>query len=143
VFAGTQPGDELLGFGFNVAVGNPAVLQYLGAIVPAPFNDDTGLFPGTDVAGDVFPGLSTVSEPLHLATLQFKALADGTSLISISSNLADPNQGLIFLGKSIDLTGSTTASVAAVPEPGAVLLVAAGVLLIHVRRRNAAVLTRS
>jgi hypothetical protein len=65
------------------------------------------------------------SEEIQLATLSFQATSAGTHLLSLASNLGDPNEGLFtLLEPQIDLTSSF--SVKVVPIPGVMLLFCSG-----------------
>src|SRR5215471_3673422 len=51
VFAGRAADDSLIGFGFDVNVGNPAIVSLVGEDIGPLFDDFSGLFPGTDISG--------------------------------------------------------------------------------------------
>jgi len=142
VFApSSSPPIELLAFGFDVDVSS-TVLSFTGGNVESPFNDNSGSFPGTDVAGSVFPGLvaSDFTEPLALATLSFTAIGAGTSNIDILSNLSDLNEGLFyFMSNRVELSGSTSVNVRVagqIPEPATFTLVGLGLAGIGYRRHR-------
>lgn len=133
VFAGTGPTAEVLAFGFDVTISAPSLVSFLGATVAAPFDDDSALFPNTDVAGSVFLGLPNdgLHETLLLATLTFQALDVGGLTLGITSDTTDLNEGLIyFLAGNADITANlpVTIQANAIPEPGTLGLLACGVL---------------
>ena len=121
----THPGDALAAFGFDIVIGSPASVSYTGETIGALFTDASGLFgPSPEVAGFATAGFlqaGDFTEPLTLATLHFQAGAPGFSSIGITTDLEDPNQGLLYLTAGADpLDASTTVTVAATttPEPG-------------------------
>lgn len=117
VFEGLDLLDEVLAFGFDVTVSDASVVRLLGATVASPFDDDSGLFPDTDVAGSAFPGIANdgASDRLLLATLIFESLTKGVTSVGIQSDLSDFNEGLIyFLSSPVDIS---TSMLVTVPEP--------------------------
>jgi hypothetical protein len=130
VFSGRDPSDLLVGFGFNLAVGNPSIFQFLGATAGLLFFDFSG-FPGGPTVAAIASnpagiGPADFSGPLTLATLHFKSLLPGASSIGVTADLSDPNQGLIYAFLPYGgLSGSTnvTSVAATVPEPLPLLLV--------------------
>ena len=126
VFSGRAPGDVVVGFGFDVAVGNPAVFQFVDATVGPLF---LPLALGTPmVAGFALNplgiGPGDFSGPLTLATLHFNALAAGTSSLGVTWDSGDLNQGLVFLDLPVGAISASTnvQSVASVPEPSTLIL---------------------
>lgn len=129
VFDGLAAAEEVLAFGFDVFLADPGRVAFTGATVAAPFDDDSAFLPETDVAGSVFPGLANTAAnaTLTLAILGFQALAEGTPVVGIVSDVADPNEGLVlFDAGNVDLTAriplSITPAATPVPEPQAWLL---------------------
>jgi hypothetical protein len=120
--------DALLAFGFDVE--SAAGLSFIGANLNTQFIDDSLLLPDTDVAGSAFPALPG-GEDIHLATLSFQATSIGTHLLSLVSDLEDPNEGLFtLLDPQIDLTSSVKVNI--VPVPSALLLFCSGLFgLLH------------
>lgn len=125
----THAGDALAAFGFDIVIGDPSSVSYTGETIGALFTDVSGVFgPSPQVAGVATAGfLEAVdfTEPLTLAILHFQAGAPGSSSIGITTDLDDPNQGLIYLTAGADpLDASTrvTVSEAATPEPGTMIL---------------------
>jgi len=127
VFGGLDSFEEVLAFGFDVFVSDTSIVNYLGAMVAAPFDNDSGFFPNTDVAGSVFPGIpnDSANDTILLATLGFEALAEGKSSLGIQSDLSDFNEGLIyFLSAPADITTSINITV---PEPASLALMVIGI----------------
>jgi PEP-CTERM motif len=119
--------DEAIAFGFDIANSAPGIASFVSATVAAPFDDDSGLFAGTDVAGSAFPGVT--GDPILLAILRFRALSPGGVDLGIFSSLLDPNEGVFFaLDPRLDLTSSVHVEVHAVPEPSSYLLFVVGLL---------------
>ena len=103
-------GDSLVDFGMNPFISDPSKVAFLGATVDAALNDDSGFFGGNPaIAGDAFPPIDTA--PITLATLTFRALLPGTANVGVSSDLADPNQGLFLLGAVQDLSSAAAVSI--------------------------------
>ena len=147
-FDGLDPLEEVLAFGFNVSIDNPALVSFGGVSVAAPFNDDSAFFPATDVAGSVFPGIANegTNDTIQLATLSFQALDVGSTSLEIFSDTLDLNEGLIyFLSDSADINASTTITIvgkpdAVVPEPSTFALVTLGLLfsaVVYKRQKQA------
>jgi hypothetical protein len=136
VFDGLDPAAEVLAFGFDVAVSDPARAVFTGASVGTGFDDDSAVLPETDVAGSALPGLT--ADPIVLATLSFQAGLPGVVQLGIVSTPADSNEGLTyFLAEPRALAGSVTVTV--VPEPSTSLLLGAGAAILigfGTRRRS-------
>ena len=143
-------------YAFQFDVGFDPTLLAATSESEGPFLSSAGttiFFPGTidnvggavsgtaDVLSGAISGASTSGTPGLLATLQFTALAEGTSAISLSN--------IVLLDSSLNdisftsMDGSVTVvPVGAVPEPRLILVLFAGFLILlafHVRRRRAAV----
>ena len=133
--------DLIIAYGFDVAVSNPAVLSFVGAMSGPLFGPATSIG-GTDVFAPAFgqngigvePG---IGEPLLLATLRFNVIGSGPASISISSDLSDPFQGLQFFNRPFQepiaglVTVSTvapTVAPTAVPEPATLLFTGIGLI---------------
>lgn len=115
--------DEVLAFGFDVLY--PGSFTFNGATVGAGFNDDSALFPATDVAGSAFPGIS--GSTILLASLSFTPSSMGSFSLGITSDLMDLNEGLwSYLYGQLDMTTSTNVNV--VPEPATIALLGSGLL---------------
>ena len=98
VFDGRALGDVLVGFGFDVTVGNPAVFQYVDAMVGPLF---LPLALGTPAVAGIAQNPSGIAPgdfagALPLATLHFNALQAGSTTIGVTWNSADLNQGLVL-----------------------------------------------
>ena len=126
--------DEVLAFGFDVIHSSSFKLNQ--ATVGTGFNDDSAMFPNTDVAGSAFPGIPGGNDIL-LATLNFTPSLAGVFSLVIYSDLADPNEGLFtFDFPQVDITTCDTVNVNAVPIPTTIMLLGTGLAgLILVRRR--------
>lgn len=142
VFAGRDPDDLVLAFGFDVAA-NPPLVSFTSATVAfPPFDDDSAMFADTDVAGSAFPAIPNngMFDTLLLATLRFTALNAGSLTLGIVSDLLDPNEGLIYaLPNPADLTTSLHVTIVprgptAIPEPSTVALLGSGLLSLLVFR---------
>src|SRR5262249_10926224 len=99
LFNGRPPDDALLAYGFNVAVGNTSIVNYVGE-TPGPLFDDLTIPGGNPMVAGIATSLlgigpSDFTDPLTLATLHFTALKLGTTSISVTSDSSDPNQGLV------------------------------------------------
>jgi hypothetical protein len=140
--------DEVLAFGFDVLISDGSLISFQGATIAAPFDDDSGLFPNTDVAGSAFPALPNDGNhnTLRLATLLFRALDVGALSLGIVSNTSDLNEGIVYvLVGNKDVTASTPLIIvprSSAPEPQAFALLITGVLSLlrykrHERRRVA------
>lgn len=131
LFAGNAS-DELLAFGLNAISSDTGLLQLTGSTVNPLFSDDSVLL-GLDAAGSAFPGIandSSVAQAFSLATLHFQALAAGNVSLTIASDLADLNQGLIFWNQGQLAIGAVRSfDIAAVPLPSGVLLFVSGLAM--------------
>jgi len=123
--------DEIIAFGFDIDF--DASWSLISTVVGTAFNDDSGLLPNTGVAGSVFPGPGPNGDDILLATLSLTGSIPGTFSFAAISDLLDLNEGLYTfnsfdpydLSSSTDVTNKSTL---AVPTPGTVALVLAGVL---------------
>jgi len=113
--------DELIAFGFNTV--HDATWTLDSVTIGSGFDDNSGLFANTAVAGSAFPSGPSGNNIL-LATLQFTASTAGHFNFGIASNLTNPNEGLFLLNETdaFDLTHSQSVTVNAVPVPAAVWL---------------------
>jgi hypothetical protein len=134
--------DELiLGFGFNAETSGTGSAQFLGSSVNTMFSDiSTQEGVNLSAAGFAFPGLSVddVGSLLSLAVLHFQAVTAGDLNIAISSDLADLNQGLIYLTQApLAIQANTTLTITAVPLPPAFIsFLSAGLMLLIGRRKQ-------
>lgn len=142
LFAGRDPTDLLIAYGFNVTVSDPAVLAVTGA-TSGPLFDAATTAPGTGVFAAAFgqngfgiePG---AAEPVILVTLHVNVLQPGPASIQITSDLANLFQGLQYLHEPLHepIAGAVhVEAVAAVPEPATLVLVGCGTLAAAWRRR--------
>jgi hypothetical protein len=141
VFAPPHDADSLLAYGFDISYDN-SVLTYLGETAGPLFNDITGQ-PGltaqvAGVATAIFLSPGDFAEPLQLATLHFSLAGlghTGPTAISITGDPTNLDQGLIYLSASDPIGARTNVTaLAAVPEPGTLLLGVLGLLAIGVKR---------
>ena len=141
VFGGRAVDDVLVGFGFDVTIGNAAVFQYVDATVGPLF---VPLVLGTPmVAGFALNplgiGPGDFSGPLTLATLHFNALQAGATSIGVTWDSADLNQGLVYLDLPYGAIAASTdvRAIASVPEPATLVLMIAPALGALARVRSA------
>jgi hypothetical protein len=141
VFGGRASDDVVVGFGFDVTIGNPALFQFVDATVGPLF---TPLALGTPMVAAVATSLLGIgpadfSGPLTLATLHFTALQAGTATIGVTWDSGDLNQGLVYLDLPYGAIAASTdvRAVTSVPEPATLLLVLAPALGVARRRRAA------
>jgi hypothetical protein len=131
LFAG-DTSDELLAFGLNAISSDTGLLQLTGSTVNPLFSDDSALL-GLDAAGSAFPGISndpSVAQSFSLATLHFQALGTGNVSLTIASDLADFNQGLIFLNQGqLAISANRGFEITAVPLPSGLLLFGSGLAM--------------
>jgi PEP-CTERM motif len=144
LFAGRDPSDVIISYGFDVAVNDTSIISFLGATSGSMFDPAT-TEPGTDVFGAAFgqngfgvePG---APEPLLLATLHFAAGNPGTGKIFISTDLNNLFQGLQFFNdpfqESIAANIAVQVVPTAVPEPATLMLSGAGLLAAAWRSRK-------
>ncbi|WGS87198.1 hypothetical protein [Methylomonas sp. UP202] len=135
LFGDADPGELLLAFGLNLGDLDDERLEWTGVSVNPVFSDDSAAV-GLTAAGSTFPGLSADDTPANmtLATLYFRALAAGSAIVGIHGDLADPNQGLIFLNRGpVAIAADFNLSIVAVPLPTGALLFASGMAAMLVR----------
>jgi len=108
------------------------------AVTPAPMVSsvpNTRVFAAAAGFG-IFP---PIVEPLTLATLHFQQLAAGPIVISLTTDLGNPFQGLQFLNEPFaeGIAGRiSVGQTAAVPEPATLLLLGSGMAVSSLRRRR-------
>lgn len=126
--------DEVLAFGFDVI--HSSSFKFNNATVGTGFNDDSAMFPNTDVAGSAFPGIEG-GDDITLATLNFTPFLVGTFSLVIYTDLAVPNEGLFTLDiPQIDITTCSKVGVNVVPIPTTLLLLGTSLVgLVAFRRR--------
>lgn len=131
LFAG-DASDELLAFGLNAISSDTGLLQLRGSTVNPLFSDDSVSL-GLDAAGSAFPSIAndaSVATAFTLATLHFQALAAGNVSLTIASDRADFNQGLMFLNQGqLAINTSRSLAITAVPLPSGLLLFASGLAM--------------
>jgi len=133
-------GEELLGFGFDVAAPG-AVAAYLGHTVSALFDDFSDPIDPNNVTGLAFPGVA--DDEVLLAALSFSAIAAGTDTLSVLGLFDGLFFGLFYDTSGIDINASAdiTVRAAAVPEPGSVFLLSTGLFALLVLKRRERVLS--
>jgi hypothetical protein len=142
LFGGRDPvTDAIISYGFNVTVGEPALVTFNGAN-SGPLFDAATPEPGTAVFGAA-SGLGIfdpVAEPLILATLHFTRTGAGTVHIAISSDLTNPFQGLQFVNEPFaePIAGTITVADpgANVPEPATPVIAAMGLAVLATLRHR-------
>jgi len=127
VFSSPHNTDAFLGYGFDVSF-DSSVVSYLGETSGALF-DDLSDNPGISaevagVASSILLEPGDFTEPLNLAVLHFQVIGVGPTTISISGDVSNLDQGLIYLSGSDPISASL-----AVPEPNGLWLLSLGLLL--------------
>ena len=134
VFSGRDTAtDAVISYGFNVAV-TPLVFTFASA-TSGPQFDAATTAPSTNVfaAAAGFGVTAPVSEPLVLATLHFTRIGSGTGVVTITSDLSNPFQGLQFLNEPFaqSIAGTITVGpTSTVPEPRTLLAAGLGLIMI-------------
>ena len=131
-------GEDLLGFGFDVAVGGTAC-SYTGYQMGSGFDDISDPFNTNNVTGMVIPGIS--DDDVLLATLFFSADAAGNGLLSISGPYDGFFYGLFYEESGIGISAETNIVISemgpsAVPVPAPILLLGTGLIGITWTRRR-------
>lgn len=125
---GDDIGNELLAFGFDVAINDGSYFSYDSYVIESGFDDDS--FGLNNVAGSTFPGIS--NDNVLLATLSFTAIAEGTDTLTALGLYDGGFSGLYYedLGGPVgfDINASLDITVEPVPEPGTMILVATGLI---------------
>ncbi len=129
VFDPPHDSDFFLGYGFDVSF-DTGILTYLGETAGPLFTDISGN-PGigaqvAGVATSILLGPGDFTEPLNLAILHFEVTGLGPTTISITADISNPDQGLIYLTGSDPISAS--AALTAAPEPGSIWLLGFGIL---------------
>jgi hypothetical protein len=128
-----------LAFGFDLDFDSDG-LELQTVSVGSQFDDVSGLIPETDVAG--LTCLEVFGNEILLASLNFTAASAGAFSVGISSDLADPNEGLMtWLYPQLDMTQKLSLEIAAspapVPEPATFWLLGTGLLgFVGLRRKR-------
>ncbi|AUB82883.1 hypothetical protein THSYN_19340 [Candidatus Thiodictyon syntrophicum] len=129
---GVYSADEVIAFGFDVAIGNPLLVSWTGAeVAMPPFSDDLSAdLIDTGVAGLVGAGPGITDPAFTLAVLHFVATGEGVLDLGIFSNLGDLNEGLIYVTEAArDLTAATQVTIQGAgqaPLPGTLVLLIGG-----------------
>jgi hypothetical protein len=136
-FDGLAADEELLAFGFHL--GFDSSLLKLDSFSPASGWDDDSANLGAGIfSASNFPGVDNAGQgSILLATLHFDVLHAGTTGISLTTDVGDLNQGIVYLfADPVDLNASTTLALSPVPEPSTMVLMAVGLGGLVVRRRR-------
>ncbi len=141
VFGGRSIGDVVVGFGFDVTIGDPGLFQFVNATVGplfAPLALGTPMVAGFAL-NPLGIGPADFSGALTLATLHFNALHAGGSSIGVTWDSGDLNQGLVYLDLPVGAISASTdvRAVASVPEPSTLVLMIAPALGVLERARSA------
>ncbi|RZL03702.1 MAG: PEP-CTERM sorting domain-containing protein [Rubrivivax sp.] len=119
--------DKIFGGGYNIAF-DASILQLDDIVIPA--NWEFAVSKGTQVGGtvtDVY--FNTFTTPIKgdflTSTLKFTAIGAGTSAVTLSESPSFPFGDEFANAVSVTYKGGTV-NVAAVPEPGLVALMLAG-----------------
>ncbi len=140
-FANASPDELVLGFGFNTQLGGTGAAQFLSSSINPLFTDiSTQDGVNLAAAGLAFPGLGSndVGSLISLAVLHFQAISAGNLNITITSDLNDPNQGLIYLTQAPwAIQANTTFAITAIPLPPSALLFFSALSFASVIRRKA------
>jgi hypothetical protein len=137
---GLPVGDQLIGFGFDIAV-TPDVVATPTALALTPFLSEPFTALGTLTEVVALAGLETVSGVASavLATLELTALRPGTLALTVTADpAANPDHGLAFLSGALPEDfddAALTLAVTAAPLPGTTALLALGLLALGRRRR--------
>ena len=137
-FGGLASDEQLLAVGFHLAFDTSA-LQLASFAVASGWEDDSARLAPDVFSASIFPGVDNANQgSLVLGTLHFDALRAGSTRVSLTTDAGDFNQGLIYLEADPRVfEGAETLRVAAaVPEPGAFVLMVAGLGLVGWRGRR-------
>ncbi|HYZ83201.1 MAG TPA: cohesin domain-containing protein [Bryobacteraceae bacterium] len=135
-FAPPYESDVITGYGFNLNFSNVGLVLFNGFTFGPLFVDAGDGNPNVLAITADFLGIDSAtpnSNPLLLGTLNFTALAPGSTTVEIASNTAVSDEGLVYLfGDKFQLAGSGTVRIndAAIPEPSTWLLFGSALLLV-------------
>ncbi|MDB6000077.1 MAG: hypothetical protein JWP52_1776 [Rhizobacter sp.] len=138
-FQGQDPDESLLSFGFHLEF-DTNMLQFGSFTVAAGFDNDSAGLGANIFSASAFPFIDNAGQTdLLLGTLHFDALRRGMTGVNLFTDASDLHrfQGFSYLfADTIDLNASTGLTIAPIPEPSTVMLMAGGLAGLAAWRRR-------